>query len=432
MPERRGADPGTISPNMHIFIKDVLLNEQRTNIEIERNIITGIGSNLPVPVNAIIIEGKNLAAFPALANCHTHAAMTLFRGYGDDHPLDEWLNKFIFPKEKELSPEKVYWGTRLACLEMIKSGTACMNDMYFFTPEVVRAVSDSGIRAAIGFSVADLFDTEKTKEFKQIYKSLEPLFEDSHGGRIHYSAAPHSIYTVSEEMLRWLSGFAKEHDMLYHMHMSETIKEVDDCLRKHRCRPYEYIERIGILSQTNSRFIGAHSLHVSEDEIAMMGHHRINVVHNPNSNLKLASGHQFRCQELKQAGVNVTLGTDGCSSSNNLDMIEAAKTMSLLQKGWRMDPTAMAATETLETATRNGYRALRFDGGRIEVGALADLMLADLDNIAFVPNNDTLSNLIYAAHGDCIDTLICDGEILMRHREVKDEKEIISQIRKLT
>lgn len=416
---------------MPIFIQNVLLNEQTTNILIENNIITGIGIDLQMPVNAYVIDGSKKAAFPTLANCHTHAAMTLFRGYGDDHSLQVWLNEYIFPKEKELTPEKVYWGTRLACMEMIKSGTACMNDMYFYIPEVIRAVKDSGIRATLGYSVADMFDNERSEAFKREYRALEPLMDDSHNGRLHFSAAPHSIYTVSGSMLKWLSDYAKEHKMMYHIHMSETMKEVNDCMATHGCRPYEYMQRLGILEDCGERFIGAHSLHLSENEITLMGAHKINAVHNPNSNLKLASGHAFLLRELAESGVNVTLGTDGCSSSNNLDMIEAAKVMALLQKGWRKDPTALPAGEALQIAARNGYKALRFDGGDIAVGKLADLMLIDLDNTAFIPNHNTLSNLIYAAHGDCVDTLICDGQILMEHRMADDEQEIMEHIRRL-
>ena len=155
------------------------------------------------------------------------------------------------------------------------------------------------------------------------------------------------------------------------------------------------------------------------------------MAHNPNSNLKLASGHQFRYNELRDAGVNVTLGTDGCSSSNNLDMIEATKVMSLLQKGWRQDPLAMPAAEALKVSTANGFKVLGIDAGVIETGKVADLMLVDLDNLAFVPNNNTLSNLVYAAHGDCVDTVICNGNIVMQGRHVKGEEETIREARRI-
>ena len=417
---------------MHkVFIKGVLFNEQETNILIEDKHIIGIGKELSMPMNAYIIEGKDKALFPTFANSHTHAAMTLFRGYGDDVPLGEWLTRYIFPREKELTAEMVYWATRLACLEMIKSGTACMNDMYFFTPEVIKAVKDSGIRATIGYSVADNFDNELAEAAKRVYRQLEPMMIDDVDGRIHYSVAPHSIYATSGETLQWLADFAKEHQLRYHIHMSETTKEINDCLERYGCRPFEYLERLGVLYKMQDKFIGAHCLWVNDDEIQLMGKYHINVAHNPNSNLKLASGCQFKYTELNDAGINVCLGTDGCSSSNNLDMIEACKVMSLLQKGWRQISTIAPAKETLKVATVNGYKAMGFNGGEIKVGSLADMMLIDLNNIAFVPNNNTLSNLIYASHGDCVDTLICNGEVLMEHRVVKDEKEIIERLKRL-
>ena len=168
-----------------------------------------------------------------------------------------------------------------------------------------------------------------------------------------------------------------------------------------------------------------------DEEVRMLGEHRCTVVHNPNSNLKLASGHAFRYNELRDAGANVCLGTDGCSSSNNLDIIEAMKVMSLLQKGWRLDPTALPAKEVLQVASHNGFAALGIDAGEIAPGRLADLMLVDLDNIAFVPDNNTTSNLVYASHGDCVDTVICNGRVVMRHRHVDGEQEIIDNARRV-
>lgn len=196
-------------------------------------------------------------------------------------------------------------------------------------------------------------------------------------------------------------------------------------------RPYTRLAKLGILDKMGSRFIGAHSLHLDEEEIKLLGEHHSSVVHNPNSNLKLGSGYKFMYQELHDAGVNVTLGTDGCSSSNNLDMLEATKTMALLQKGWRKDPTTMPAKEALEVASLNGFRFAGINTGKVEAGAVADLLIVDLDNIGFIPNNDTLSNYIYATHSDAIDTVICNGHIVMQQRKVKDEELIKEESRKV-
>lgn len=405
---------------MHLFIRGVLLGEKNTNIEIANGRIIAIGSTLPTPPQATVIEGEGKAAFPTFANLHTHAAMVLFRGYGDDNPLQEWLNEWIWPKEKLLNSEMIYWAVRLACIEMIKSGTTAFNDMYFFAADAAKAIADSGIRA---------------REGECLFGGCEPLLTTTPPGwqskNITHAYNPHSIYTVTEEGLVRAAEYCKKHNQPFHIHMSETEQEVDDCIRQYGCRPYELIDRLGIMEMFKERFIGAHSLYLDEKEIDLIGRNGCTVVHNPNSNLKLGSGHQFLLKELMEAGANVTLGTDGASSSNNLDMLEATKTMALLQKGWRKEPTTLTAEQALTISTDNGFKALGIDTGTIEVGKLADLMLVDLNNIAFVPNNNTTSNLIYAAHSDAIDTVICDGNIVMRHRQVDGEQEVRTEVRKL-
>lgn len=415
-----------------LFIEDVLLNEQKVNILIENNRITGIGSKLQMPVSAYHIKATNMAVFPSFANGHTHAAMTLFRGFGDDKPLDEWLNQWIWPNEKNLDDEIVYWGTRLACVEMIKSGTTAFNDMYFYLPAAARAVEDSGIRAMLGYSVFDFFNADIAKKMKYDVEEWAKTQNELQSELITTAIAPHAPYTVSASSLKWLADFADEHKLKYHIHMSETTKEVGDIIKQYGKRPYVLLESIGVLDRLGENFIGAHSLHLDTEEIRIIGAHKANVVHNPNSNLKLGSGYKFMYQELRDAGANIAIGTDGCSSSNNLDILEATKNMALLQKGWRGDPTSMPADDAIEIATLNGFKSMGIDAGRIEVGALADLMLIDLNNIAFVPNHNTLSNLLYAAHNDSIDTVICNGKIVMEHRKVENEDKIISETRRVT
>lgn len=415
---------------MSLFIKDVLLDGKTTSILIEKDTIVGIGNDLPVPTGVYVIDARGKAVFPTFANMHTHAAMTLFRGYGDDHPLQEWLNEWIWPAERNLDDDIIYWGTRLACLEMIKSGTTLFNDMYFYTEAAARAVRDSGIRAMIGLTCFDFLDkaaAEKLKKDVEEWWSAISSQWSAGGGQIIPVIAPHAPYTVSGETLVWLADFAAEHGLHYHIHMSETESEVAESVKQYGQRPYARLEKLGVLERCGKRFVGAHTLHLDDEEIKLIGRHGATVVHNPNSNLKLGSGYRFMYNELRDAGANVTLGTDGCSSSNNLDMLEATKTMALLQKGWRGDPTTMPAKEALQVATTNGFKAVGLNAGIIEAGAKADLLLVDIDNIGFIPNNDTLSNYIYAAHSEAIDTVVCDGTIVMQHREVKDEKLIKSE-----
>ncbi len=407
-----------------IIIQGVLLNQAVADILIVDQHIAAIGSGLSAPNNAIRIEGSHLAAFPTFANMHTHAAMTLLKGLGSDQPLQQWLNKSIWPAEKNLDDEAVYWGTKLACLEMIKCGTTLFNDMYFRLPSSAKAVAEMGLRSVLGFNVFGDGDELTDQSFLRLREEVEGA-----GPLVQLSIAPHSVYTVSEKGLLHCAEMSQKYGTLYHIHMSETETEVRECLQKYGCRPYSLLQRLGVLDLTEGRFVGAHSLFLDPEEIALMGSHHVTVVHNPASNLKLGSGSRFLYSELCKAGVNVTLGTDGSASSNNLDSIEAARLMSYLQKGVRQDPTVLPATELLPVATENGFKALGINAGKIEVGRLADLMLVDLNNMAFVPNNDTLSSLFYAAHGDAVDTVICNGRLLMRHRHVEGEEEIIAQAR---
>lgn len=408
-----------------IYIENVRLGDETTNLSIESSLIAGIGPTVPMPANAIHIDGHGKAALPAFANMHTHAAMSLFRGYANDLPLMTWLNDWIWPKEKHLDDDIIYWGTRLACTEMIKSGTTLFSDMYFHLPAAAKAAAEMGIRCTLGFTQFGDALEATDKAIEEMLATFEPYH-----GLVSLAIAPHAIYTVSDKGLQRCAELSKKYGLLYHIHMSETQGEVEQCIAKHGCRPYEWLEQLGVLDITEGRFTGAHSLFVSDHELELLGRHRATVVHNPCSNLKLGSGHFFQYTELRDAGTNVTLGTDGCSSSNNLDMVEAAKFMSLLQKGVRQDPTALPAAELLDVVSRNGYKALGLNGGTLEVGALADLILIDLNNIAFIPNNDTLANLFYAAHGDAIDTVICNGQCLMQQRHIDSEPETTAQARR--
>ena len=340
-----------------------------------------------------------LAIFPGLMNMHSHAPMTLFRGLGDDQPLDRWLNDYIWPAEQRLTDELVYEGTLQACREMLASGTTFFNDMYFRLPAMVQAVRDSGIKARLGFNVfGDADDLECVNALMRNCVSADATntntITQSHTNAITFSIAPHSIYTVSEKGLRRCADACADMHLPMHIHMSETQKEVDDCLREHGCRPWEWLDTLGILDNLGENIIAAHCLHLSDNEIKIIGDHHITCVHCPNSNLKLGSGYRFLMLELLEAGAKVALGTDGSASSNNLDMIEVMKTAALLQKGWRGDPTVVPARQILDIAT---------GGHHIATGQPACLFLADVKS---------LSDLIYASHGDCVKMTMVEGEVV--------------------
>ena len=242
-----------------------------------------------------------------------------------------------------------------------------------------------------------------------------------------YELAFHAIYSVSEPMMIWAADFARKHDLPLHIHLCETKKEVDDCKAAHGgLTPVEYLDSIGVLGPN---LLAAHCLWLSENDIALLAKHGVHCIHNINSNTKLSSGYKFLYNELRDAGVNVCIGTDGCASSNNLDILEAMKTSALFQKAWRNDPKALPLPELLDMATINGARALRLNSGKLEKGALADISIVETDSSYFLSPGPFLANLVYSAHSDCIDSVIAGGRFVMRNREIPGEKEILHEAR---
>lgn len=411
---------------MSLLIKGALLDGAVTDVYIEENKIRQIGPSLQVQADQVI-DGSRKALIPGLVNAHTHAAMTLFRGFGDDMPLMPWLEQKIWPNEAKMTHEDVYWGTKLACLEMIKSGTTTFFDMYQKFRATAEAVEEMGLRALLAGVCFDHFNPELAEKSKRENEKL--IVEAEHySDRIQYAVGPHAIYTVSGELLQWIHGFATEHAVPIHLHLAETEGEVQNSLKAFGLTPVRYLDKLGILSP---RLVIAHGLYIDDEEIRMLADHDVKVVHNPASNMKLASGIRFKFCEMREAGVTVALGTDGCSSSNNLDMVEAMKLASLLGKAWRKDPEAIPAGDIFRAATEAGASAIGLNAGRIAEGCLADLCLVDLNIPAFTPNHNFISNLVYAANGSCVDTVICDGKVLMQAKKVPGEEEIIERAAEL-
>ncbi|MEJ2482840.1 MAG: amidohydrolase, partial [Gemmatimonadota bacterium] len=394
----------------------------------EANRIVHLGRDLPADEARSLrtIDGTDLLAMPGLVNAHTHAAMTLFRGYGDDMPLMPWLQERIWPAEAKLTEEDVYWGTRLACAEMIRTGTTLFNDMYWKVPHAARAVADAGLRATVsgglisgGFlgdlkgEIVDLIDRYEAGDFTD---------------RVRLAIAPHALYTVTPEDLEWCARIASDHELPIQIHLSETLHEVEECVEKHGVRPAFHLENCGILDRPTTL---AHGVWLNPDELAMLAEHPATVVHNPVSNLKLACGQGrevrgwFDYPTAKAEGVNVALATDGAASNTNLDMFEEMKFASLMAKHASGDPTCMPAAEALEIATRGGADGMGWmDAGRLEVGALADIVLLDLTEVTLTPTHDPVSHVVYAANGGCVHTTICDGRILMEAGRIEGYDEI--------
>ncbi len=409
---------------MSILITGVRLNGETRDIFIEGNRIKQIGEQLK-PKADEVISGEGMAAVPSFINGHTHAAMTLLRGYADDMPLKEWLETKIWPVEAHMTEEDVYWGTKLACLEMIKTGTTFFNDMYWHWRGTARAVEEMGIRAAISAVFIDLFDAQKTREQMALN---EELYADrgAFGSRVIFTLGPHAFYTVSEKALRWCAEFARDKGLLVHFHLAETEEEVNRCLNDNGVRPVKYLENLGFLGP---HLVACHCVWLNEEDMDILKAHGVRVVHNPTSNMKLAVGGVFPYPRLRERGVITALGTDGCASNNNLDMLESAKVASLLQKFHAGDPVVMPAHEALEMITSQGAQAFGLESGVLKEGQWADIALVALGSPQLTPHFHLDADLIYAANGSCVDTLICDGRVLMRGRRVEGEEEIMVKAR---
>jgi 5-methylthioadenosine/S-adenosylhomocysteine deaminase len=405
------------------LIKGVEWAGRPTDVLIEGPYIRQVAASIPLAAD-IEIDGRGKALIPGLINAHTHAAMTLLRGIGDDMPLMPWLEEKIWPNERLLTHEDVYWGARLACLEMIKSGTTAFFDMYYHLPATAQAVEEMGIRGVLSCACFDHFEPGQAAVSK---REVAALFGgmNAWGPRVKLALGPHAIYTVSGELLKWVDAFSEAHGLLIQMHLAETEEEVRRSVERFGHTPVRYLDALGILSP---RLSLAHGLYVDEEEICILADKGVKVVHNPASNMKLGSGAAFKFAEMRKAGIPVGIGTDGCSSSNNLDMIEAMKLASLLGKAWRKDPQALTAADMLYAATEQGAEILGLKAGRIAEGYLADLCLIDLNLPAFTPNHHFTSNLVYAANGSCVDTVICDGRLLMQDKKVPGEEEILRRV----
>lgn len=411
-----------------ILIQKAFDGQKQIDVLIEGNRISRIAEHIPVPEGAKVIDASDKAIIPGLINTHTHAAMTLLRGYGDDLPLMTWLQDYIWPIEDQMTEHDVYVGAKLAMLEMIKTGTTTYLDMYMHPLMGAKAAEEMGLRAMISYTLFDQGNPERAQLDRERSERYLKQFSEEFSDRIMFNLGPHAIYTVSGEQLQFCHEFCQKHNLKVHLHLSETEGEVEECLKLHGVRPVKYLERLGILSEN---LILAHTIWLDDEEMDLLAKHRVSVVHNPASNMKLASGYAFKYEEMKQRGIRIGLGTDGCSSSNNLDMFTAMRLASFLGKVWRFDSTAVKADDIWASATTIGADILGIDAGEIAEGKLADLCLIDLNRPEMVPIHNLVSNLVYSASGAFVDTVICDGRILMEGGYVEGEEEIIRQAREV-
>lgn len=378
-------------------------------IGIDKNRISYIGTEKPEDKYEREIDGKGLVAMPGLVNAHTHTAMTVLRSYADDMNLQDWLFEKIFPFEDTLTPELVYDASIKGIKEMLSTGTTCFNDMYFFQEETAKAAEELGMRGVLNEGITDPvvdFKLEKTDKLMELVKNGS--------GRLKVGISPHAVYTCSPDTLKKCSDYAKKNNLRIHTHLSETITENDDCERDYKVSPAEHMQKYGLFDMP---LTAAHGVWLSDEDMEILRENGATVVHNPVSNLKLASG-VAEIPKLIEKGVNVALGTDGASSNNNLDMFEEIKLCSILHKGVLRNPTVLPASEVLKIATVNGAKALGYDDlGQLKEGYLADIILLDFDKPMFEPNHNTISNLVYACKGSDVLLTIVDGQVVYEKKK---------------
>ncbi|MFP4141836.1 MAG: amidohydrolase [Thermoplasmata archaeon] len=400
-----------------ILIKDadIIGREGKDDVLIEDGKIKRVGS---VEGGEKVIDASNKYLSPGFYNTHTHAAMSLFRGVADDRDFwDAWPN-IVWPLEENLTEEDVYWGTKLACLEMIKTGTIAFNDMYFFMERALDAVEEMGMKAVLSYGLIDQNDPDKLEEEIEATKKFVEYAEDS--DLVEPALGPHSIYTVSREGLEWTADYASKNDLLVHTHLGETQKERDDFKEEHDVALTEYLDSVGLM---NERTIAAHCVWLEGKDYGLLAKNDVTVSHNPSSNMKLGVGKPMDYESMKEHGVDVTLATDGCVSNNDLDMMEEAKIAALQQK-MSGDSTLLTAEEAYNMLTEDGAKALNMPTKNITEAEPADLILLE-KNVRSVPDHDPVSNLVYAMNGSSVSDVIIEGKIVMEDGTVEGEKEIM-------
>ncbi|WP_457549043.1 amidohydrolase [Archaeoglobus sp.] len=399
----------------------------QANVGLEGSLIAYVGrDNIRGDLE---IDAREKIVIPGLFNAHTHLAMTLFRGYAEDLPLKDWLEKKIWKVEKLLEPKDVYWGSFLGILEMLKSGTTAFSDLYIYMDEVAKAVGECGIRAVLSYGMADRGNKEKAELELKIGKEFVKNWDNAFNGRIRAVFGPHAPYTCTPEFLKEIKNVARELNTYVHIHVAETKWEVEHVKSIYGKTPVRLLDEIGFLDE---KTVIAHAIWLDDEEMKILKDRNVSVVHCPISNLKLASG-IARVRDMHDLGINVCLGTDGASSNNTYNLFEEIKMTSLLQKVITGRADALKAKDVLKMATENGYRAYGIKGGRLEKGYLADIVLIDRKRHNYCPMHNPLHSLVYASYGCEVTHVIIDGELIVEDGIVLtlDEDKIIDRVESL-
>lgn len=393
-----------------LLIKNVELlhtpNGDLYYIAVEDNKITYVGKDMPENMQDVeIVDGKGKLATAGMVNTHGHVSMTLLRSYADDMELMDWLQNKIWPIEDKMNAQDIYWGAMLGIAEMLKGGTTCFADMYAFMENVARACAETGIRANL---CRGLIGVAPDKDVKLAENNvLAANWQGYDNGRIRISYGPHAPYTCPVDYLEKVIKAAADHEAEIQMHLCETKFEVDTCMKEHGLTPIQLMDKLGMFDLGT---IAAHCVHLTDNDMEIMAAKKVRVAHNPQSNLKLASGIAPVAQMLEK-GICVGIGTDGASSNNNLDMLEECRAAAMLHKATNFDPLAVPAQKAWEMATVDGAKTLGFDNlGLLEAGQLADIVLWDMHKPYWYPRNNKLSLLVYAASANDADTVIVAGK----------------------
>jgi 5-methylthioadenosine/S-adenosylhomocysteine deaminase len=408
-------------PNFDILIKnanlltmnDAMESFENCYIGIEKDKIVFLGIEKPDKASKTVIDAKNNIIMPGLINSHTHSGMTMFRGVADDLALMNWLNNYIWPLEDKFVTEKnIKIASKLAIAEMILSGTTTFNDMYFFTGATAENCKDIGMRAVLGEAVID-FPASVKKTSEEYF--LEFINEYESDDLIIPSIVPHSPYSCSKELLKRIKKLSDEKGLPVHIHISETIDEVEMIKKRTGMTPVEYLDSINFL---NDKTIAVHCVHLTNNDMDILKMRNVGIVNSPESNLKLASGIAEVPKMIKK-GLTVSLGTDGPASNNNMDMFEEMSLTVKIHKAVNNDSTLMNAKEVLRMGTINGAKVLGIDNivGSLEVGKKADLIIIDINKPHLTPMYNPYSHLTYSANGSDVDTVIINGKIILKHRK---------------
>ena len=422
---------------MGIVLKDILAilpkgekdEVRKTSIYIEGNRIAAVGEKPEGFQEEKVIDGRDRLVIPGLINCHTHSYMAFMRNVADDLSFMDWLFGTIDPIEQQMTDEDTYWGACLAIIEMIKSGTTCFNDMQMNIHQTTRAVKESGMRAVISRGlIGSGHDEAGQMRLRQAYEERDAAKDCD---RLSFMLGPHAPYTCDDGFMRVVSEEAKKNGMRIHVHLSESVSEIEQIQEKYGMTPIEMADRNGLFDVPA---VAAHCVQVTDEDIAVLKEKKVSVVTNPASNMKLGNGFA-PIGKMLEMGVNVCLGTDGAASNNSLNMFRELGLLTLVHKGINKTPQCVSAREGFRIATINGAKALGLEEetGSIEAGKKADMAILDLNSPSLMPRNNLIAGLSYSANGSEVETVIIDGKIVMENRKVltMDEELVYKKINEI-